>query len=262
MSKILNFALPSALLLSTALHAQGRHYAQGASEDSTEDTQPAPEAAPSTEAPEAPLDENLDSKETDSDGNATEDDSDLSYIIRQSKTKSAEVFVEYNTFRAGKEYFTPVAYGVRGFLFKSADVKYGLSLAGEKLYYGFDEKNRQSVGSFTYENVKRTGSALRLAAHTQYFFDNSLNIGVSVFGASGQMNSGDGYGDDYYSRTGFSVGFGNQWSWQDYTVGFNWLTLTYNTTLKVGGDNLLHYYPSNKNGGMIVLSALSFGAEW
>lgn len=261
MSKILNFALPSALLLSTAVHAQGRHYAEGATEETAEEEAPAEGANPQ-EAP-APAEENLESKDVDADAAASDDDdSDMSYIIRQSKSKSAEVFVDYNTFRAGKEYFTPVAYGVRGYLFQNGDVKYGLSLAGEKLYYGFDKKNRQTVGSFTYENVKRTGTALRLAAHGQYFFDNSLNIGVSVFGASGQINSGDGYGDDYYSRTGFSVGFGNQWSWQDYTVGFNWLTLTYNTTLKVGGDNLLHYYPSNKNGGMIVLSALSFGAEW
>jgi hypothetical protein len=261
MQKLLSFLLPSALVLSSSLHAEARRVAQAdKAEEKTEATKPETsdaESAPAVTGKSEKTDAENETEEVEGD-----DDTEYSYILRQSHKTAAELFIDYNTFQGDKEYFTPVAYGVKAYCFHNSDMKFGLSLAMEQLYFGFDKKILQAPGNFDFQNVKRKGTGVRIGAHSQFFLSNSLNIEASIFGASGSLKSGDGFVEDYYSRTGLTVAFGNQWSWRDYTFGLDWLTLTYNTTLRVGGENLLDHYPSNRNGGMIVLSALSFGMAW
>ena len=270
MQNILSFLLPSALVLSSSplLFAKTSSVKVAEADKSQEETEatPAPKT-PSTDDPRNPDPLVMPKSEgttVDAENEAEEGDGneESSFILRQSKKTAAEAFVDYNTFQGDKEYFTPVAYGVKAYCFHKPDMKFGLSLAMEQLYFGFDQKILQSPGNFNFQNVKRNGSAIRLGAHSQFFLSDTLNIEASVFGASGTMKAGNGFIEDYYSRTGIAVAFGNQWSWRDYTFGLDWLTLTYNTTLKIGGAKIMDRYPSNRNGGMIVLSALSFGMAW
>ena len=266
MLKILSLTLPSVMVFSTSLSAQGRQYSQDIvdeAEAAPGDPKPADETEVSPGEPK-PADETIDDKINEVEMEDSESqDSNMSFITRQTRSKSVEVFVDYNTFLGNKEYFTPVAYGVKGYMFHTSDIKFGLSLAGEKIYFGFDRKfSDPATGRLRFENVTREGSAFRYAAHGQYFASDTTNVSLSVFGASGVMNQSKTFARDYYSRTGLSIALGNQWSWKDYTVSLNWLTISYNTSLKVGGENILERFPSNRNGGMILLSGLSFGQEW
>ncbi len=270
MQRILSLTWPSALVLTTSLHAQGRLYSQDSAEQAPASSTPQapvdgkPSGSPVTETQSTAPNDKVDDKAQEAEEDEADSETTASFITRQSRAKSVEIFVDYNTFQGNKEYFTPVAYGVKGYIFHTSDIKLGLSVAGEDVYYGFDKKylDPATGNRLRFKNIKRQGTAFRYAAHGQYFANDTTNIGLSVFGSSGILAKGKGFEKDYYARTGISLSLGNQWSWKEYTISLNWLSLTYNANLRVGGQNLLSDYPSNRNGGMIILSGLSFGEEW
>ncbi|MBC7662021.1 MAG: hypothetical protein H7249_20190 [Chitinophagaceae bacterium] len=253
MLKMLPLALPCALALLLTLSAQAS--AQDAAKDlGGEGSSNEGVIAESTHV-DADADA-VDSDESDGGSNA---------LIRQGKKASAEVFVDYNTFTSKREYFNTTAFGVRGYWFNTPDIKLGLSVAAEQFVYDTDlkYKNQSSpVAGFTFDDINRHGSAVRYAAESQFFVSDSVQASFSLFGANGKTEKKDSIKAETYTRSGLTFNLGNQWSWEKYTFRWDWLSLTYNFAFKVGSQNVASAYPSNKNGGMIVLSALAFGAEW
>lgn len=190
-----------------------------------------------------------------------EDDPNSSDAIRSQKTYGAEFFVDYSTFVTDQEDFSPFAYGLKGYWFYDRDLKLGASLAVEQFQLNDDESDNIG-GRLVERNIDLEGTAVRFGLHAQYFVENSLNAQFSLFGATGKSEKENGVDSQFYGRSGLTVALGNQWSWDDVTFSWNWLSLTYNFSAKIGGINLLDKYPSNKSGGMVLVSGLGFGAEW
>lgn len=225
----------------------------------TEPTTEAPEEASAEEAGEpSPA-----SEEYEEEG---EEDPFSSDAIRAKRTQAVELFVDYSTFVTDQEDFSPLAYGLKGYLFHDRDLKYGVSVAVENFQLNDDESDvivtAPAGDRIRQRNIDIEGTAVRFGVHAQYFVENSMNAQISLFGASGKTEKDGGIEAQYYGRTGMTLALGNQWSWEDFTLSWNWLSLTYNFSAKVGGMNLLKEYPSNRSGGMVLLSGLGFGAEW
>lgn len=195
-----------------------------------------------------------------------EDDPNSSDAIRTRRSQSVEVFADYSTFVTDQEDFSPVAYGVKYYQFLDSDFKIGGSIAYEQFQLNDDESDvivTAAPGERVRErNIDIEGSAIRFAVHGQYFVENSMNAQISIFGATGETEKEGPNDSQYYGRSGLSLSLGNQWSWESFTLSWNWLSLTYNFNAKIGGTNLLTKYPSNRSGGMILLSGLGIGAEW
>ncbi|RZA18225.1 MAG: hypothetical protein EOP10_21420 [Proteobacteria bacterium] len=195
-----------------------------------------------------------------------EDDPSSSDAIRSRRAQSVEVFVDYSTFVTDQEDFSPIAYGLKYSRFVDRDLKYGASIGVENFQLNDDESDvfvEAPVGQQVIErNIDIEGSAVRLGVHGQYFVENSLNAQLSLFGSVGRTEKEGTVDSQYYGRTAISISLGNQWSWEDFTLSWNWLSLTYNLNAKIGSTNLLTEYPSNRSGGMVLLAGLSFGAEF
>ncbi len=191
-----------------------------------------------------------------------EDDANSSDALRGKRSQGAEFFVDYSTFVTDQEDFSPLAYGLRYWHFQDRDLKLGASLAVERFQWNDDESDVVQGTQLRKRNIDVEGSAVRFGVHAQYFVENSLNAQLSLFGSAGKTEKDAGSDSQFYGRSGLTVNLGNQWSWEDFTLSWNWLSLTYNTTAKIGSTNLLKEYPSNRSGGMVLLAGLGFGAEW
>ena len=195
-----------------------------------------------------------------------EDDPFSSDAIRSKRTSSVELFVDYSTFVTDQEDFSPLGYGLKGYFFQDSDLKYGVSVAVESFQLNDNESDvivtNPAGDRIQQRNIDIEGTAVRFGLHAQYFVENSMNVQFSLFGATGRTEKDGGIKAQYYGRTGVTLALGNQWSWEDFTLSWNWLSLSYHLSAKVGGIDLLSEYPSNRSGGMVVLSGLGFGAEW
>ena len=112
------------------------------------------------------------------------------------------------------------------------------------------------------ERQRRVACEGRLLAYYRLSLSDWQGTSLLLSTATGKTEKDHGIDSEDYSRTGMTVALGNQWSWEDVTFSWNWLSLTYNFSAKIGGTNLLDKYPSNKSGGMVLVSGLGFGAEW
>lgn len=261
----------------TALAAQPslsnmRYFVQDAPSSVNESGQTAPDSGTGVIGEVSKADENPSPESTlESEDDEYEDDPNSSDAMRETKTYSAEFFLDYGTFVADQEDLSVFAYGMKGYWFSYRDLKLGASVAVEQFQLNDDESDvvttipspgATPVKRLVPRNIDIEGTAARFGLHAQYFVENSMNAQFSLFVATGKTEKEDGRKAEDYSRSGISLALGNQWSWEDVTFSWNWLSLTYNFSAKMGGTNLLDKYPSNKSGGMILVSGLGFGAEW
>ncbi|RYZ69949.1 MAG: hypothetical protein EOP09_06820 [Proteobacteria bacterium] len=222
------------------------------------------EAAPTPDSEVvAPSESPLDPQASDESSADEAEDVGSSTLARASKKSAVEAFVDYSFYSSRTQSFNPLALGIRGYWFHTPVLKYGFSLASEQFVFNSDRVATVSVtGDSTFRDVDLKGTAIRYAAHAQYFVSDTVHTDFSLFGTNGKTEKKDDLKGQNYSRSGLTIALGNQWSWDRYSFRWDWLTLTYNFNFDIGSENVLDRHPSNQLGGMFIVSGLAFGAEF